>query len=93
MCYHFRILLAQNVIDELIVGLFHKAIAQSGVALNPWAFTRKTKQYAYKVCEFLGNKTQDHKAIVDFLRSIDSHKLIEAQEKLLTEEVSKLFEL
>lgn len=61
------------------------------MALNPWALIRNPKQYAYRLCELLGNKTKDHRAVVDFLRSIDILKLIEAQEQVLTEEVS-LFE-
>ncbi|NP_001165962.1 carboxylesterase clade A, member 6 isoform X1 [Nasonia vitripennis] len=73
-------------ISPLARGLFHKAISQSGVALNPWAYQTNPKSKVYRVCEKLGFKSRDPKQIVDYLRSIDSRKLVEAQESILTEE-------
>lgn len=73
-------------------GLFHKAICQSGVALNPWAQVFDPKKYAYKICELLGKNITDHKEIVQFLRTIHASKLIEAQEGVLTKEVSRIKE-
>jgi acetylcholinesterase len=40
-------------------GLFHRAIAQSGVALNPWAMTSKPKKRAFMLGEVLGYETND----------------------------------
>lgn len=70
-------------------GLFDKAICQSGVALNPWAKVADPKKYAYKMCELLGNDSQDHRKIVEFLRSIEAVKLVEVQEQLLTKYVRR----
>ncbi|XP_058799349.1 uncharacterized protein LOC131668894 [Phymastichus coffea] len=73
-------------ISSLAKGLFHKAIAQSGVALNPWAFQSNATEKAYKYCEFLGHKEKDPKSAITFLRTVDIQKLIEAQENLPTKE-------
>ncbi|KAJ8682870.1 hypothetical protein QAD02_018662 [Eretmocerus hayati] len=73
-------------LSPLAKGLFHQAIIQSGVVLNPWSFNTsdQSKDHAYRLCEILGKKTKDEQEIVDFLRTIDSHRLIEAQENCLT---------
>ena len=70
-----------------LTGLFHKAISQSGVALNPWASVVNPKIYAYRLCELLGNKTENHQEIINFLKTIPCTELIKAQEKILTHEV------
>ncbi|KAJ8682868.1 hypothetical protein QAD02_018660 [Eretmocerus hayati] len=73
-------------LSPLAKGLFHKAIIQSGVIFNPWAtkLRDEMKKMAYKLCEILGKKARDDVEIVNFLRSIDVQKLVEAQEKCLT---------
>lgn len=77
-----------NLSNLYFLGLFHKAICQSGVVLNPWAkLTINPKRFAYQMCSLLGNKSRDHKELVDFLRHIDCEKLIEIQNQLLTDEV------
>lgn len=45
------------------------------------------KKRAHKLCELLGNKITDSKKIVEFLKTVDTLKLIKAQEKVLTKEV------
>lgn len=66
-------------------GLFHKAIAQSGVATNFWASPLvEPRRYAYQLSNMLGFKSFDPKAIVEFLQKIDSEKLVKYQFKLLT---------
>lgn len=63
-------------------GLFHKAISQSGVIYNPWAVIRNTKERAYELCDILENPLKDPKAIVNFLKTVDCKKLLEAQIKI-----------
>ena len=55
--------------------------------LNSWARTHNPKEMVYRLCESLGKKTRNSREIVDFLRTIEVPKLIEAQEKLLTQYV------
>lgn len=40
------------------------------------------------MCELLGSKTRDPDKVVEFLKTIDTKKLIEIQDQLLTNEVS-----
>ncbi|XP_011495825.1 PREDICTED: juvenile hormone esterase-like isoform X1 [Ceratosolen solmsi marchali] len=68
-------------LSSLATGLFHKAISHSGVACNPWACTSDI-QNAYKLCKNLGKDSTDPKELVDFLRSIDCTKIIQAQENM-----------
>lgn len=71
----------------IFTGLFHKAIMESGTIFSG-RLLKDPKIYAHRLCEILGNGTKDPESIVKFLRSIDSHKLIEAQNKLKTKEVT-----
>lgn len=84
--YHFQV-------KQKILGLFHKAISQSGAALNTWATVTNPKQYAYKLCKSLGKEIYDPKEIVEFLRTIDSSKLAEKQEEIRTKEVTFFLDL
>lgn len=52
------------MLSPMAKGLFHGAIAQSGVALNPWAFTENTKNRAFKLGSVLGLETNDTQKLV-----------------------------
>ncbi|XP_070160420.1 juvenile hormone esterase-like isoform X2 [Polyergus mexicanus] len=74
-------------LSPLSEGLFHKAISQSGVAANPWAFnewTNKAMNKGFQLAEYLGRATSDPKVAYEFLKTIDARKLREAEQKLLT---------
>lgn len=60
-------------------GLFHKAIMQSGCALNPWVCgVRGSGRLMADVLEITGN---DEK-ILEKMRDLPVEKIFEAQEKL-----------
>lgn len=70
-------------------GLFHKAIIQSGVALNPWAIiSEKPSKYGFQLAAKLGETSTDPETVVEFLRTIDAKKLVDLETKLLTPKVS-----
>ncbi|CAB0030891.1 unnamed protein product [Trichogramma brassicae] len=70
-------------LSPLARGLFHKAISQSGVVLNPWAAVPENpKNYAYKLCKMLGKETKNSKEIVEFLQTIPYTELMIAQQKM-----------
>ncbi|XP_044012655.1 juvenile hormone esterase-like [Aphidius gifuensis] len=72
-------------LSPLSQGLFHKAILQSGVANNPWASVPSSpKKNAIKIASILGKDSSDPVEIVEFLRTIDAIKLLEAQMQMLT---------
>lgn len=47
------------MLSPMAQGLFQKAIAQSGVSLNPWALSSKPKQRAFLLGDVLGYETND----------------------------------
>lgn len=66
----------------IFTGLFHKAISQSGVAINPWASVLgDPKEIVNKICKRLGKDTTDPDEIVKFLQTVDALKLIELQKE------------
>ncbi|XP_012282463.1 esterase B1 [Orussus abietinus] len=74
-------------LSPLAEGLFHKAICQSGVALNPWACgPREPRRSAQEIAAILGEVSTDPRVIVEFLRTVDAKTLVEAQEKMTTPE-------
>ncbi|XP_011705535.1 PREDICTED: carboxylesterase 5A-like, partial [Wasmannia auropunctata] len=79
-------------LSPLAKGLFHKAIAQSGVARNPWAFTEKQHSInkGFRLAELLGKATADPKVAYEFLKTIDAKKLIDMTQKSLLTEAERL---
>jgi len=74
-----------------IPGLFSRAIAQSGCALNPWAFhtTSEARRRAFRFGEVLGCKTKESKELAEFLSNVPAQQLVETVSKAMTEEVQK----
>ncbi|KAG7207221.1 hypothetical protein KM043_008897 [Ampulex compressa] len=74
-------------LSPLAEGLFHKIICQSGVAANPWAIMAKEpKKMGFRLARRLGEKSEDPKTVVEFLRGIDANTLVEAQSQLVTQD-------
>nr|QCC89027.1 carboxylesterase 12 [Meteorus pulchricornis] len=72
-------------ISPLAQGLFHKAIMQSGVALNQWAVTIIPPMETIKKLAFiLDYNLTDVKAFINYLRTLDPKRLIEADSKIRT---------
>ncbi|XP_049955853.1 esterase FE4-like [Schistocerca serialis cubense] len=65
------------VLSPLAKGLFHKAIAESGAALNPWAFARNTRDRAYRLAQSFGYSGSNNTTeIVQFLLTVDAYQLV-----------------
>nr|CAD7392581.1 unnamed protein product [Timema cristinae] len=77
-----------HLLSPMSKGLFHRAIAQSGSVLNPWAFIESSRTRAFRLGELLGCKTDDAEELVRFLRSVPAKSIVEAQENTLTPEVA-----
>ncbi|XP_002072946.3 esterase B1 isoform X2 [Drosophila willistoni] len=75
------------LLSPLAKGLFHRAISQSGSALNPWSMAQSSSQRAARLAANLGyvgaNNTEE---ILDFLRRVPAMKLVEAAPTTLTAE-------
>lgn len=80
-----------EILYLIFTGLFHKAIAQSGVAINPWAIlTKEPSKYAYDLAAKLGKESTDPKTVLEFLRTVDAQKLAFTETQLLQSKVSPL---
>ncbi|XP_029673790.1 cholinesterase 1-like isoform X2 [Formica exsecta] len=79
-------------ISPLAKGLFHKAICQSGVVNNPWAFTGRDTSInnGLQLAEKLGKATSDTEVAYKFLKKIDARKLREAEIELFLAEAVRL---
>jgi hypothetical protein len=71
--------------------LFSRAIAQSGCALNPWAFNTRSeaRRKAFRFGEALGCKTNDSKELAEFLNTVPAQQLVEGVSKAMTELVRR----
>lgn len=70
-----------------LIGLFAKAIAQSGTALNNWAFTESHLDRAFKLGEALGFYTDDKQALLEFFYKTPPLMFAEKQDSIMTHEV------
>lgn len=65
-----------HLLSPLSKGLFHKAILQSGVAMNPWALQLR---HDYEFIRVLGCHSTDDQEILDFLHSQNLENILNAQ--------------
>ncbi|KAJ8687539.1 hypothetical protein QAD02_023333 [Eretmocerus hayati] len=76
-------------LSPLSKGLFHKAISQSGVALNPWASVgEEPKIAAFQLCSSMGKNTQNSKEALNILKTTEANHLIEILNKLMIQEAT-----
>ncbi|XP_049851783.1 esterase FE4-like [Schistocerca gregaria] len=74
-----------HLLSPLSKGLFHKAIMQSGSALSMWAAADGIREKSFKLGELLGCHTDSSEELVQFLRGVDPHKLVETFPKVVPE--------
>ncbi|XP_068619235.1 carboxylic ester hydrolase [Battus philenor] len=59
-------------------GLFHRAIAQSGLALSPWALAKDPREKAFELGRELGIDTNSTAELLGYLRATPSELLVKA---------------
>ncbi|KAG8256292.1 hypothetical protein J6590_071808 [Homalodisca vitripennis] len=69
-------------------GLFHKAIMQSGFALNPWALQENPRKNAYKLAKSLGCTSENPEEVFQFLQSVSANDIVFATKDMIKNEVS-----
>ncbi|GJQ76635.1 hypothetical protein Trydic_g15495 [Trypoxylus dichotomus] len=67
------------VLSPMAKGLFHRAIIQSGSALNPWAIGKPSANELAQVLNCPYTKNED---ILNYLQDLPVEKILEGQEKL-----------
>ncbi|KAJ2947068.1 hypothetical protein O0L34_g16412 [Tuta absoluta] len=67
-------------------GLFHKAIAQSGVSISEWAVGRDGKERALRAAKFLGNDEKNIPKVLEFLENVPSADLARLTYETMTED-------
>ncbi|XP_049842018.1 esterase FE4-like isoform X2 [Schistocerca gregaria] len=65
------------VLSPLAKGLFHRAIAHSGVVLGDGACSDRVRARSFTLAAHLGLKTDDPQQLVDFLRQQPARLLVE----------------
>ncbi|XP_068084708.1 juvenile hormone esterase isoform X2 [Anabrus simplex] len=67
-----------HMLSPMSKGLFSRAIAQSGSAINPWAIGKDPRERAFRVAEKLGYTGKHPEELVQFLQGINDMILIKA---------------
>ncbi|GBP73547.1 Esterase FE4 [Eumeta japonica] len=65
-----------HLVSPMTKGLFNKAISQSGVFLNDWAYSDGACERAFRLGKHLGKETNDPKELLDFLQSVPVKDLV-----------------
>lgn len=73
-----------------LLGLFHKAISQSGVVSNPWAHTCSNKQHGFALAKAFGKECSTPTEAIECLRTIPPLDLVAMYENI-NKMVSLLF--
>lgn len=71
------------LLSKLTTGLFHKAISQSGAAVNPWALQRKPKQIAIALGRLLGCDSDNDSELLQVIKKASWEDLLKKQAEIV----------
>lgn len=71
-----------HMLSQASKGLFHRAIAQSGVAISPWAMAAQPRDRAFDLGRELGIDTNSTAELLGYLRATPSELLVKAVARL-----------
>lgn len=63
-------------IFNLKLGLFQKAIMQSGCMFNPWAFNENHRESAFKLAKHLGCEKDNPQEVVQYLLNVPAIDIV-----------------
>nr|AJP62551.1 carboxylesterase [Oxya chinensis] len=75
-----------HILSPLSKGLYKNAIAMSGTALSPWAFSRNATDRALRFAEYLGQPAKSSSDLVEFFKTVDADTLVVNIDNALSEE-------
>jgi carboxylesterase type B len=81
---------ARILLILICIGLFHRAIAQSGATGCPWALHRSVGEYTRLLAEDLNCPTSNSRELLACLRNIDAKQIMESRKKLMIPIVIKI---
>lgn len=67
------------MLSPMAKGLFHKCIAQSGMAMCPWAIGRRCSE---ELCENFNLSIRDEKNLLEHMMKATKEEILQGQEKL-----------
>ncbi|XP_063223236.1 carboxylic ester hydrolase-like [Bacillus rossius redtenbacheri] len=65
-----------HVLSPLSRGLFHRAISESGSALNPWAYHKNTEERAYRLISKIRQHANNSADLLKILRAAEPADLL-----------------
>jgi len=77
-----------HLVLSKIIGLFHRAICQSGTALHWWAFTNKAQDTAFRLGKALGCNTNNSDELLEFLQKASAEDIVEGIATVPTQAVN-----
>ncbi|XP_049803850.1 esterase FE4-like [Schistocerca nitens] len=77
-----------HLLSPMSKGLFKNAIAMSGSALNPWAFSKNPSDRAIRYAKTLGYNGTTSTELLEFLKTIEARTLVVDRNSALSEEDS-----
>ncbi|XP_049851857.1 esterase FE4-like [Schistocerca gregaria] len=75
-----------HLLSPLSKGLFHRGIASSGAALNPWAFDKNAADRTFRYVSYLGYNAESTSDLMDFLMNVEATELVKAKSPALSDE-------
>ncbi|CAK1603758.1 unnamed protein product [Parnassius mnemosyne] len=75
-----------HLLSPLSTGLFHKAIAQSGVCLVDWSQGKNGRERAIRAAKYLGKEINNTSELTDLFQSVPVEKLVKITFKSMTED-------
>jgi carboxylesterase type B len=67
---------------DTFIGLFHRAITQSGATGCPWALQKNVGDYTRILAEDLNCPTFNSRELLDCLRNTEAEKIMDSRKKL-----------
>ncbi|CAB0037397.1 unnamed protein product [Trichogramma brassicae] len=71
-------------LSPMAKDLFHKAICQSGSALNPWALPKNPEDNVKELSRAVNYRGKADGSLAEYLKNLDGHALVKGQEKLVS---------
>ncbi|XP_014236579.1 esterase E4-like [Trichogramma pretiosum] len=71
-------------LSPMAKDLFHKAICQSGSALNPWALPKTPEDNLKEFSRAVNYRGKADGPLTEYLKNLEGHALVKGQEKLIS---------